>query len=59
MRLCIRVLARLSGEGNFGIQSLLAPEHYWPTLNDKSCRLRMGVYRDGLKRKGEKIEMGL
>ena len=23
-------------------------------VNEKSCRLRMGVYRDGAKRKGDK-----
>ena len=28
-------------------------------LNEKSCRLRMGTYRDGVKRKGDKIGMGL
>ena len=25
----------------------------------KSCRLRIGAYRDGVKRKGNKIRMGL
>ena len=28
-------------------------------VNEKSCRLRMGAYRDGVKRKGDKIGMGL
>ena len=28
-------------------------------VNEKSCRLRMGAYRDSVKRKGDKIEMGL
>ena len=42
----------------------------WPSLsqstvvlyiqvNEKSCRLRMGAYRDGVKRKGDKIGMRL
>ena len=28
-------------------------------VNEISCRLRMGTYRDGGKRKGDKIGMGL
>ena len=28
-------------------------------VNEKSCRLRMGSYRDGVKKKGDKIGMGL
>ena len=32
---------------------------YWLQVNEKSCRLRMGAYRDGVKRKGDKIGMGL
>ena len=28
-------------------------------VNKKSCRLRMGAYRDGVKRKGDKIGMGV
>ena len=28
-------------------------------VNEKSCRLRMGTYRDGVKWKGDKIGMGL
>ena len=28
-------------------------------VNEKSCRLRMGAYRDHVKRKGDKIVMGL
>ena len=28
-------------------------------VNEKSCRLRMGACRDGVKRKGDKIGMGL
>ena len=28
-------------------------------VNEKSCRLRMGAYRDGIKRKRDKIGMGL
>ena len=28
-------------------------------VNEKSCRLRMATYRDGLKRKGGNIGMGL
>ena len=28
-------------------------------VNEKSCRLRMGTYRDGVKRKRDKIGMGL
>ena len=28
-------------------------------VNEKSCRLRMGAYRDGVKRKRDKIGMGL
>ena len=28
-------------------------------VNEKSCRLKMGAYRDGVKRKGDKIGMGL
>ena len=28
-------------------------------VNEKSCRLRMGAYRDGVKRKGGKIGMGV
>ena len=28
-------------------------------VNEKSCRLRMGTYRDRVKRKGDKIVMGL
>ena len=28
-------------------------------VNEKSCRLRMGTYRDGVKMKGDKIGMGL
>ena len=28
-------------------------------VNEKSCRLRMGAYRDGVKRKGDKIGMGI
>ena len=28
-------------------------------VNEISCRLRMAQYRDGVKRKGDKIEMGL
>ena len=28
-------------------------------VNEKSCRLRMGTYRDGVKRKGDKIGMGV
>ena len=28
-------------------------------VNEKSCRLRIGTYRDGVKRKGYKIGMGL
>ena len=28
-------------------------------VNEKFCRLRMGAYRDGVKRKRDKIEMGL
>ena len=28
-------------------------------VNEKSCRLRMGTYRDGIKRKGGKIGMEL
>ena len=31
--------------------------HY--KVNEKSCRLRMGAYRDGVKRKRDKIGMGL
>ena len=27
--------------------------------NEKSCRLRIGAYRDGVKRKGDKIGMGV
>ena len=28
-------------------------------VNEKSCRFRMGAYRDGVKRKRDKIGMGL
>ena len=28
-------------------------------VNEKSCRLKMATYRDGVKRKGDKIGMGL
>ena len=28
-------------------------------VNEKSCRLRMGAYRDRVKMKGDKIVMGL
>ena len=28
-------------------------------VNEKSCRLRMGAYKDGVKRKGDKIGMGV
>ena len=28
-------------------------------VNEKSFRLRMATYRDGVKRKGDKIGMGL
>ena len=28
-------------------------------VNEKSCRLKMGAYRDRVKRKGDKIVMGL
>ena len=28
-------------------------------VNEKSCRLRMGTYRDGVKRRGDKIGMGV
>ena len=28
-------------------------------VNEKSCRLRMATYRDGVKRKGDKIGMGV
>ena len=28
-------------------------------VNEKPFRLRMGAYRDGVKRKGDKIGMGL
>ena len=28
-------------------------------VNEKSCRLRTGAYRNGVKRKGDKIGMGL
>ena len=28
-------------------------------VNEKSCRLRKGAYRDGVKRKGDKIGMGV
>ena len=28
-------------------------------VNEKYCRLRMATYRDGVKRKGDKIGMGL
>ena len=28
-------------------------------VNKKSCRLRMGAYRDSVKRKGDKIGMGV
>ena len=28
-------------------------------VNEKSCRLRMGAYRDGVKRKRDKIGMGV
>ena len=28
-------------------------------VNENSCRLRMATYRDGVKRKGDKIGMGL
>ena len=28
-------------------------------VNKKSCRLRMGAYRDGVKSKGDKIGMGV
>ena len=34
-------------------------EHLEEQVNEKSCRLRMGVYRYGVKRKGDKIGMGL
>ena len=27
-------------------------------VNEKSCRLTIGAYRDGVKRKGDKIGMG-
>ena len=28
-------------------------------VNERSCRLRMGAYRDGVNRKGDKIGMEL
>ena len=28
-------------------------------VNEKSCRLKMATYRDGVKRKGDKIGMGV
>ena len=28
-------------------------------VNKKSCRLRMAAYRDGVKKKGDKIGMGV
>ena len=28
-------------------------------VNENSCRLRMGTYRDGVKRNGDKIGMGI
>ena len=28
-------------------------------VNEKSCRLRMATYRDGVKRKRDKIGMGV
>ena len=37
--------------------SYIAP--YVTQVNEKSCRFRMGAYRDGVKRKGDKIGMGL
>ena len=33
--------------------------HNYVQVNEKSCRLRMGAYRDGVKSKGDKIGMGV
>ena len=33
--------------------------YFFLQVNEKSCRLRMGAYRDRVKRKGDKIVMGL
>ena len=34
-------------------------DHNIRQVNEKSCRLRMGAYRDGVKRERDKIGMGL
>ena len=39
--------------------SLLHVGMHISQVNEKSCRLRMGAYRDGVKRKGDKIGMGV
>ena len=39
--------------------SLYSSLSYILQVNEKSCRLRMATYRDGVKRKGDKIGMGL
>ena len=38
---------------------LLNQLFYYKLVNKKSCRLRMATYRDDVKRKGDKIGMGL
>ena len=40
-------------------QSNRMHKNYFRQVNEKFCRLRMATYRDGVKRKGDKIGMGL
>ena len=52
-----------SSRVNFTLEELLVQtspfKHFILQVNEKSCRLRMGTYRDGVKRKGDKIGMGI
>ena len=47
---------------NFECTGIMGEDFIHPYIlqvNEKSCRLRMTTYRDGIKRKGDKIWMGV
>ena len=54
---------QISTAYNFNVSSIHLTDKCYDSVikqvNEKSCRLRIGAYRDGVKRKGDKIGMGV
>ena len=56
---CVYLCAFINVHGNPSMCVYVQCMYISTQVNKKSCRLRMATYRDGVKRKGDKIGMGL